>query len=573
MKSWLSNSWLRHPLAAPVLLVAVILAVYYPALLSGIHPVDDPGIFVLYSASPSLSNILLPGNGYYYRPIVELSFYLDNLLWGMEPSAMHLENILLHCANSLLVFLLARRILLRQDNETLMIPLLVALFFALHPLNVEAVAWIAGRTDPLLTLFIFSSCYFLLRWIDKPRWQDMAATLLMFVAALLTKETSVAFVAVMALLAITWPGAATVRQRTIAAGIVTVPPVLLAIFILISKSGTGGLNRFLSGTDIQVMHSLWQAIIALGFYVKKLIFPFPLNFAINEVHPLYGLLGLALFPFLWWVCRRYRLSGVLFTSAALLLLPAILVAVKQIAWTPFAERYLYLPTAFLALGLVGIAEAWQKKYQSAIVISTVVLLCGSALGSFQRNLLWKDSLSFFQDAVAKSPEFGSVYYSLGGELIKNGEIDRAVEAFAAADRLNQRVSMRYPIKASIMGTMLSKGELIEARAYFFQLFIKKLDAPANFIELLYKADNKRLETIEKEGKVLLANDLLETLDILYLKNQDPFWLYRSGQISLVIGNTNKAADFFNRAYLSAPVDAHYRGAAKTYYLRLEAGKK
>lgn len=52
MKSWLSNGWLHNPLAAPVLLVAVIFAVYYPAMLSGIHPVDDPGIFALYSASP-----------------------------------------------------------------------------------------------------------------------------------------------------------------------------------------------------------------------------------------------------------------------------------------------------------------------------------------------------------------------------------------------------------------------------------------------------------------------------------------------------------------------------------------
>ena len=85
----------------------MILAVYYPAMLSGIHTIDDPGIFSLYSTSPSLATILLPGNGYYYRPLIELSFWLDNRLWGMEPVAMHLENILLHCVNSLLVFLLA----------------------------------------------------------------------------------------------------------------------------------------------------------------------------------------------------------------------------------------------------------------------------------------------------------------------------------------------------------------------------------------------------------------------------------------------------------------------------------
>lgn len=555
-----------------MLLVGVILAVYYPALLSGVHPVDDPGIFALYSASPPLSSILLPGNGYYYRPLIELSFYLDNLLWGMEPSAMHLENILLHCANSLMVFLLARRIIVRQGHKNLVIPVLAALLFALHPLNVEAIAWIAGRTDPLLTLFVLSSGYFLLRWLDKQRWQDMAATLLMFVAALLTKETALAFAAVMVLLVITWPGTATVRQRMYAVGIVIGPALLLVISALVFRSGTGGLNRFLSGIDQQIMHSVWQALIALGFYARKLIFPFPLNFAINEVHPLYGLFGLALFPFLWWVYRRYRLSGALFTSALFLLFPALLVAVKPIAWTPFAERYLYLSTAFLVLGLVGVAEVWQRKYPVVLQSFVILLLCGAALGSFQRNLLWKDSLSFFEDAVAKSPDFGSVYHNLGGLLIQKGEIDRASEAFATADRLNKRDSMRYQIKSSIMGTMLVKGEYLEARAYFFQLFKVKKAAPANFLELLYTADSKRLDSLDKGGKVKLVYDLLETLELLYIKKPDPFWLYRSGQIALVAGSTKEAAGFFRRAYAGAPVDAHYKAAAKTNYLRLETGK-
>ena len=570
MKSWHGNNPLWQPLFVPVLLVTVILAVYYPALLSGIHPIDDPGICTFYSSSPPLSDIILPGHAFYYRPVVGLSYYFDNLLWGMDPSTMHLENILLHCANTLLVYLLARRIYC--DDETQVIPLLAALLFALHPVNVEAVAWIAGRTDPLLALFVLSASYCWLRWLGKPRWQDFIATLLFFGVALLTKETALAFGLVALLLALTWLGAATKRQRLKAVCVIIAPGVLLVVFALLFRGGSNGISRFMSGVDLHLAQGIWQALIAFGFYFKKLIFPFPLNFAINTVHPLYGLLGVSIFPALWLVLRRYRLPGILFITAALLMLPAIVVAVNQIAWTPLAERYLYLPTAFLVLGLVGIWNSWRRKYSTIRVSFLVILLCGLALSSFQRNLLWKDSLSFFNDAVAKSPEFGSVYYSLGGELIKNGEIDRAAEAFATADRLNKRVSMRYPIKASIMGTMLAKGELIEARAYFFQLFIKKLDAPTNFIELLYKADNKRLETIENKGKVLLVNDLIETLEILYLKNQDPFWLYRSGQISLVTGNTNKAADFFRRAYLSAPVDSHYKDAAKTYYLRLEAGK-
>jgi len=550
----------------------VILAVYYPAFYCGIHPIDDPGIIAYFSASPSLSSILLPGSSFYYRPILEFSFYLDNWLWGMEPRTMHLENILLHCANSLLVYFLARRILVRRDNETLLIPLLAALLFALNPVNVEAVTWIAGRTDPLLALFVLSASYYWLNLLEKPRCQDLSAVLLLFAAALLTKESALAFAAVVILSALSWPGDATKRQRLKAVGIMIAPVLLLVILAVVFRSGTSGLGRLLSTMNFHVAQGAWGALIALGFYVRKLIVPWPLNFAIFTVHPMYGLLGAALFPILWLLYRRIRFSGVLFISALLLITPAMLVAIKQITWTPFAERYLYLPTAFFALGLVGIAETLKRRHLVALQVFIVLLVCGFGLGSFQRNLLWQDKLLFFQDAVAKSPEFGSVYFTLGGELIKKGEFDRAAEAFATADRLNQRISMRYPIKSIIMGTKLAKGEYLEVRIYFFQIFKKKSDAPADFLELLYKADGRRLEFLDNKEKVLLAHDLLETLDLLNQKKPDPFWFYRSGQISLKIGDDVRAADFFRRSYSAAPLDAHYRSAAQTYIQKLERAK-
>ena len=570
MGSSTASSPLHHPLSAPVLLLAVILTVYYPALLSGILPIDDPGIIAKFSVSPPLSSILLPGNSYYYRPLIEFSYYLDNLMWDMAQSAMHLENILLHCANSLLVYLLARRI--SCDDKSRLIPLLAALLFALHPVNVEAVAWIAGRTDPLLSMFVLSATNLWLRWLEKPKWQDLIAVLLLFVAAVLTKETALAFCAVALLLALTWPGEASSLQRFKGVGIIIAPGLLLLMLALFFRNDTSGFERFISGGDLHLAQGTWKALTASGFYVKKLFLPFPLNFAINSVHPVYGLFGLLLLPVLWLLIRRDRLSGVLFISAAIFFLPAVLVAMKQIAWTPFAERYLYLSTAYFSLGLVRLHAVWHLKWRDALLTFSTILLCGSAVACFYRVLIWKDPLSLIQDAVKKSPEFGSVYHSLGGLLIQKGQTDLAAEAFATADRLNQRDSIRYPIKASIMGTMLARGNYNEARTYFFQLFKNKQDAPVDFLELLYLGDAKRLESIANVEKVLLAHDLLETLGLLNLKKPDPFWLYRSGQIALVAGNNNEAADFFRRAYSAAPMDAHYKAAAKTYLLRLETGK-
>jgi len=571
LRLWLGSNPLHHPLLAPVLLVTIILAVYYPAVFSGIHPIDDPGILSLYSTAPSLSQILLPGSSYYYRPLVELSFWLDNLLWGMEPRTMHLESILLHCVNSLLVFLLARK-LNDADTSSSLLPLLAGLLFALHPVHVEAVAWIAGRTDLLLALFVLSSCYFLLRWLEELRWQDLAALMVLFGAALLSKETALAFGAVIVLLLITYPTPATVRQRFCAVGLLAFPLVCIMLYALVLQRGTSGLSRFLTGGTVQPVQGLQEAFIAFGFYAKKLLLPLPLNFAINEVHPVYGLVGVGLVPVLWWTIRRFRLAGVFFLATALVLMPAVLVAVKQVAWTLFAERYLYLPTAFFVLGLSVCVQKLAGTPRKVVVWATFGLLAVFAGVSLQRTMLWSDKLAFFEDAVAKSPNFGSVYYTLGGILAQHGEINRASEAFTTAEQLNQRDSMRYPIKAAIMGAKILKGELLEARSYFFEVFPKKEYASADFLELLLKADNRRISSLTGTEKTILAEDLLETLELLYQKRPDPFWLYQSGQCALHAGDTSRAAVFFKQAYMTAPPDAHFRGAAKTLFLRLESSR-
>ena len=569
MRLWLGKHFQTHPLLAPVILLGTIITVYYPAVQSGIHPVDDPGIIAHYTKLLTLSQVLLPTNSYYYRPLVEFSFWLDNLLWGMEPSVMHLENILLHYANSLLVFVLACKVTRQESESVPLIPLVAALWFALFPTNVEAVTWIAGRTDPLLALFALSAVFFWLRWLETPRWQDMAATFTLFGAALLSKETALVLSVVLALLAIASPGSATIRQRSVAIGILAGPVLLLVLYALFFHNGSSGLSRFLSSTNLHPGQALWDALIALGFYAKKLFVPFPLNYAIYEVHPLYGLAGVILLPLAWWEVCRHRLAGLFFVSAALVILPAVLVAVKQVAWTLFAERYLYLPTAFFVLGVSVAIRGYCDKHRNILLPVALCLLVFFAGTSYQRAKLWSDKLAFFQDAVAKSPGFGSVHYSLGGLLFQNGKIQQAADAFATADHLNKRDSMRYPIKAAIMRTKLAQGDFNGARSYFFCLFGKKEDAPDFFLELLHKTDARRIGQMAGREKALLANDLLGTLQLLNQKKPDPFWLYRSGQISLMAGDKLKAAHFFRRAYATAPADAHYRDAAKTSLTRLE----
>lgn len=572
MRSWPNKITSRHTLFVHLLLIASILAVYYPAMLSGIHPLDDPGIVALYTSSPPLSQILLPGNGYYYRPVLEFSFWLDNFFWGMEPRVMHLENILLHCLNSLLVFLLARKACGGEEGELSWGGVLAAFLFALHPVNVEAVGWIAGRSDPLLTLFVLSACWFWLRWLAESRRCDLFASLLLFVAALLTKETALAAGAVALLLALVWPGSTPLKQRAWALGMMAAPALLLLIFALFFRSGTSGLSRFLSGGDLQWGHHLGHSLAATGFYLKKLVLPVPLNFAITEIDPRYAWLGAALLPALclMFLCRLSAAAW--FASAALVVLPAVLVAVKQVAWTPFAERYLYLPSAFFSIGVAALTGSRRKGVLNALLALMMTVLVAFAVASVQRTMLWGDKFAFFQDAVAKSPGFGSLYNDLGGLLLQRDQVDLAAAAFATAERLNQRDSIRLLIKANLMGVAFAKEDFNGVRNQFFKLFKEKNEAGPEFLDLLQKADSRRLNTLSGESKVLLTRDILETLDLLNKKRYDPFWSYRSGQLSLAIGEKAEAAEAFTRAYQAAPADAHYRKAAELYLRKLGSRK-
>ena len=568
MRSWHGNIQERHPLAVPLLLIAVILAVYYPAMLSGVHMVDDPGIVALYAASPALSQILLPGEGYYYRPLLELSFWLDNLLWGMEPSAMHLENILLHCADTLLVYLLARKVQKPSREGFHLLPLLAALLFALHPVNVEAVAWIAGRTDPMLALMMLSSCYFWFSWLEDPRGGHLLAALLFFGAALLTKETALAAGGVLVLTALCWQGRASARQRLTAVGLIATPALLLVLSALFFRSGTSALSRFISGSELHLWQGVREICTAFGFYAAKLVFPLQLNFAITGVHPGYAFAGVALVPALCWLWLRQRTVAILFTCALVMIVPAVVVAVKPIAWTPFAERYLYLPSALCAVGLSAWVGPGSRQFRLTFILAAVPVLVLFAFFTVQRTMLWKDKLAFIEDAIAKSPGFGSLYNDLGVIYLQREDIDKAADAFAVADRLNQRESMRLLIKSNLLSVEVARGNYLGVRASFFKLFGRKKDAPAQFLELLHKADTRRLATLSGSAKVELARDLLETLDLLNQKRYDPFWLYRSGQLSLIEGDRTAAADFFRRAHRFAPADAHYREAARVYLKKL-----
>src|SRR5512135_2172302 len=145
-----------------LIIFAIVMVAYHPVLSAGMSAIDDYTIISGYAGVKDwdLRPFIMPSGRLYFRPLTALTFLTDKRVFDLNPFWMHLENILLHLINAILVFFLARRVLQQKADQSY-IPLSAGLLFALHPINTESVCWISGRTDVLATAFLLSACLLL----------------------------------------------------------------------------------------------------------------------------------------------------------------------------------------------------------------------------------------------------------------------------------------------------------------------------------------------------------------------------------------------------------------------------
>ncbi len=181
---------ISHPLCMSLLLAAATLTVYWPALHCDFVNYDDPGYF--YSndhvlGGLSLANLQWAFTNVYtanWHPLTWISLMLDAEIFGPGPAGPHLTNLLFHAANTVLVFLLLRRLMSLRPGENTGATApqaaatrrsaFVAVLFALHPLHVESVAWVSERKDVLSAFFGLLSLLFYARYAEKSAVQPVA---------------------------------------------------------------------------------------------------------------------------------------------------------------------------------------------------------------------------------------------------------------------------------------------------------------------------------------------------------------------------------------------------------------
>lgn len=574
-----------------------MLIAYYPALFGEFCSVDDPSLVEAFvkQESASVKSILIPrsAGGLYYRPLVYLSFLVDKHLFNFDPNVMHLINVLLHVVNSLLAYWLVFQ--LRSNDEPIhsALPLAVALVFGLHPVNTEAVNWISGRPDILAGTFLLVSANFLLLFRRLHSYRFLALGIMSMIFAFLSKESALAFLpGAYLILSTKLPsepeGGGTTPQSSpasfrkhlilllVGCGAVSFF-FLLRTFAFVSNESRIAFTFKVMFSDIP--HTGFLFFKALAFYIKKLLVPFPLNFAIVEVDPLYELLGFALaFGCLFVMTLRSMRSAIL-AAGIFLLTPSFIIALNQIAWTPYAERYLYAPSSFILTASFLYARDMVNaapRLKSRMALLMALLLITMAGATFYRSFVWMDNVALFRDTASKSPTFHHAIGEYAHALTRRGDFQNARTQY---NRAKYEYSIRTPSPINsdafyndrfaywdvadlgLAYLLEREGNVDEAIAGYRRALDGSKGrsvAALNRIVFLYGV------ALDQENEPSAAASVKRKLrfygDKLYQSNsaESPFIFYRIGKIFITKGDRDEALQYFEKAYRKFDATNEYR---------------
>lgn len=408
----------------------------------------------------------------YYRPLTNLSYWVDARLWGLEPGGFHLTNWLLHATNTLLTFEFIRGL---TGNPT--VGLVAAILFAAHPIHSESVDLVQGRTDLLATLFFLVSLLALRRCLLARRTRQAtvagAASLLGFMGALLAKEMAITWPILVA--GLFWADPESARGRLGRGGLMLAVGIgVLAGYLKIRQTVLGEIIR----GDLGGLATprLGLVPISLANYVRLLVWPFSFAFireipapdAWTEPRVLgAGFLMVAMLGGLaiLWRWNRLAAFGAGWTLATML---PVLNLIRIPGGFVVAERYLYLPSVGFCLLVAVLFRrallAWPTRAIQVPLLSAFATVLIGFVATIQiRTAEWQDPIGTYEAMALQAPKSFFVRTNLGLEYLFHGRIADAVSALGRARDLEPT----NPVAWNNLGAALEKsGRIQEAREAF-----------------------------------------------------------------------------------------------------------
>jgi protein O-mannosyl-transferase len=478
---WFTRDWFRG-----LILALAVAVVYQPVWYAGFIWDDDDHL----TANPTIIGPLgfkdIWTTSYAdIAPLTRSTFWLEHKLWGLAPLPYHLVNVLLHAACAILLW----RILLK-----LRVPgaWLGAALWALHPVEVESVAWITEMKNTESGLFFLLSIFFFVEGLGKRdserqsgRDWNYALTLLFAALAMASKSSTVVLPAVLCLCAWwlkgrwQWRGMASVIPATV------IPVSLMSI--VASAISIWAQRLQLANVEASQYVRTWPQRLtgagdAVWFYLGKLLWPHPLvtvyprrEFAVSRWYSYLPLLAVVLVLLIFWFKRRSWARAWFFALAWFLiaLLPVLGFFDNSIFRLSLVfDHFQYLasmgPLALAGAGLVWLGRRAATRFATAtrwpvqpLAGTAVLVILG--LVSWQRVWAYESQTTLWTDTVAKNPDCWAGYYTLGDVFSRQGQTDEAIAYFRTALAINPN----YVQAHNNLGMALSRtGRVDEAIVHF-----------------------------------------------------------------------------------------------------------
>ncbi|MBN2124387.1 MAG: tetratricopeptide repeat protein [Deltaproteobacteria bacterium] len=406
-----------------------------------------------------------------WHPLTWISHMVDCELFGLNPGAHHFTGLLLHVASSLLLC----RVLFRMTGA-LWRSVLVAVLFAVHPLHVESVAWVAERKDVLSTLFWMLTIWAYHRYVDGPRAGRYLLTLLFFTLGLMAKPMLVTLPFVLLLLDY-WPlGRAVPGARRSGSPWPSLIREKAPFFALSLASCVVTLLAQIQWEAMLLPVSFpdraANALVSYAAYMVKTVWPQPL--AVFYPHPGDGLAATQVGgSILLLACVSLLALGLLRRHPYLLvgwlwylgtLVPVI--GLVQVGAQGMADRYTYVPLIGLFVMFSWSMErlaSWNPRARAG-----VLLVCGLITAAlFLRTLFqvpyWKNGVTLFEHAIRVTRDTSLIRNNLGNALARQGRIAEAEMNYREALRIGPDVAA---VHNNLGNVLLEQGRLKEAVEHY-----------------------------------------------------------------------------------------------------------
>lgn len=442
---------LKTPLLVGLLLALMTLVLYLPVQSFDFINMDDPtyvtqnhqvlGGLTMEGLRWSLTNL----EAGFWQPITWLSHMLDCELYGLDAGGHHWTNVLIHCAGTVFLFgaLLAM-------TGALWCSALVAALFAIHPLHVESVAWVAERKDVLSGLFWFLTMGAYACYVRQPTLWRYLLVLVAFVLGLLSKPMAVTLPFVLLLLD-SWPLGRFTQAHTAFDGWLTavrapgsrlvaekVPLIILSIlFGLIAFTAERNVGALPSITSHPLDVRVANALLSYALYLKKTIWPVDLIvfYPHMGMPPLGQLLAsAALILSVTGIVLRFRRQAPYLAVGWFWYLGTLVpvIGLVQIGSHAMADRYTYIPLVGLFIMLAfGLKEAFARARlaRAFLALATAGMLAGMTFGTHLQIKTWENSFTLFGHALRINETNFMAHNNMGSFLLHEGRCDLAIPHF------------------------------------------------------------------------------------------------------------------------------------------------